>query len=567
VTVLKKKLFVNGTCGKREMRNTAAAAALALGCFAGAGWWWVSSRQKVDVRRTASHETSHESTSPPRDAPGKEGGAEADALWRAATPGRQRQAPPTPPPADQRGTPPPGVMVESSYSKTGDAPTAPTTPTTAGAMAQRRKELVAAAARRKEAATSAAAATPAVADVSAQELVRRGPADDAARATAEWAAMHAEGWRGAAAEAEERASGQVPRTETWISCRAARAANSKRAGAGAADGDAADDMDFESGVWSVEDEDRFSGAGGRELTEAEMQDILKQDSKALPEFWRNKYEADARRCWDRFYNINKTNFFKDRHYLDREWPELKEDNIAVLDLGCGVGNTTLPLLQLNPSLKLWSCDFSPNAVALMQQSEGFDSKRCTAFVNDITSDPLTHHVASGSIDKCLLIFVLSAINPDMMVHSLQNLAAVMKPGGRVLFRDYGIYDMAEIRLAEQKGHKISENFYVRKDGTRAYYFSEEKARQVFEEAGFEPAQLIMHRCLSFSRTLLSFPSSLSHVCELRGAVSWRRLLLLFLSSFSPLLLASPAYCHCPQTTDHRPPAHSREAPSQAATGG
>jgi hypothetical protein len=83
----------------------------------------------------------------------------------------------------------------------------------------------------------------------------------------------------------------------------------------------------------------------------------------------------------------------------------------------------------------------------------------------------------------------------------------MKPGGRVLFRDYGIYDMAEIRLAEQKGHKISENFYVRKDGTRAYYFSEQKVRQVFEEAGFEAAELKMHRCLFFSWTLPSFPSS------------------------------------------------------------
>jgi methyltransferase-like protein 6 len=475
---------------------------------------WVTSRQKANVRRTASRacdlapdrmdETP--SAAPPRDAPGKEGRQEEDVRRRAPTPGRQRQATPVPPPAVQRDTPPPGVMVESSYSTTGDAPTAPTTPTTAGA--QRRKELVAAAARRKEEAQSASAATPAAADVPAQghKLVRRGPTD-AARATAEWAAKHAEGWRSAAAEAEERASGQVPRTETWISCRAARAANSKRAGAGAADADAADDVDFENGVWRVEDEDRFSGAGGRELTEAEMQDILKQDSKALPEFWRNKYEADARRCWDRFYNVNKTNFFKDRHYLDREWPELKEDNIAVLDLGCGVGNTTLPLLQLNPSLKLWSCDFSPNAVTLMQQCEAFDSTRCTAFVNDVTSDPLTHHVATESIDKCLLIFVLSAINPDMVVHSLQNLAAVMKPGGRVLFRDYGIYDMAEIRLAEQKGHKISENFYVRKDGTRAYYFSEQKVRQVFEEAGFEAAELKMHRCLFFSWTLPSFPSS------------------------------------------------------------
>ena len=66
----------------------------------------------------------------------------------------------------------------------------------------------------------------------------------------------------------------------------------------------------------------------------------------------------------------------------------------------------------------------------------------------------------------------------------------------MLFRDYGIYDMAEIRLAEQKGHKISDNFYVRKDGTRAYYFSEQVLRQIFQEAGFEAEEVKMHRCVS-----------------------------------------------------------------------
>ena len=39
----------------------------------------------------------------------------------------------------------------------------------------------------------------------------------------------------------------------------------------------------------------------------------------------------------------------------------------------------------------------------------------------------------------------------------------------ILFRDYGLYDHAMLRFS--KGHKISENFYVRQDGTRAYYFT------------------------------------------------------------------------------------------------
>ena len=39
----------------------------------------------------------------------------------------------------------------------------------------------------------------------------------------------------------------------------------------------------------------------------------------------------------------------------------------------------------------------------------------------------------------------------------------------MLFRDYGLYDHAMLRFS--KGHKIFEHFYVRQDGTRAYYFT------------------------------------------------------------------------------------------------
>lgn len=55
----------------------------------------------------------------------------------------------------------------------------------------------------------------------------------------------------------------------------------------------------------------------------------------------------------------------------------------------------------------------------------------------------------------------------------------MKPGGLVLVRDYGIYDHSMIRF--EPGHKLDENFYVRQDGTRSYFFSLECVNRLFTD--------------------------------------------------------------------------------------
>lgn len=68
------------------------------------------------------------------------------------------------------------------------------------------------------------------------------------------------------------------------------------------------------------------------------------------------------------------------------------------------------------------------------------------------------------VDVVSLIFVLSAIHPDKFLPALFSVASVLHPGGALIFRDYGLYDMAQLRFG--RGNKISENFYVRQDGTR-----------------------------------------------------------------------------------------------------
>ncbi len=60
----------------------------------------------------------------------------------------------------------------------------------------------------------------------------------------------------------------------------------------------------------------------------------------------------------------------------------------------------------------------------------------------------------------------------------------MADGAILYFRDYGRYDLAQLRLAQRSNQKLKDNFYVRSDKTRAYYFTTDEVKEIFEGAGF-----------------------------------------------------------------------------------
>ncbi|KMZ59008.1 hypothetical protein ZOSMA_70G00220 [Zostera marina] len=94
--------------------------------------------------------------------------------------------------------------------------------------------------------------------------------------------------------------------------------------------------------------------------------------------------------------------------------------------------------------------------------------------------------------------MLSAVSPKKMHIILQNIRTVLKPNGCVLFRDYCIGDFSKGKFAD-KNQMISENFYVRSDGTYAFYFSEDSLSQLFEECGFHASELSVYTKLIENR--------------------------------------------------------------------
>ncbi|GMP35151.1 hypothetical protein CsSME_00007722 [Camellia sinensis var. sinensis] len=194
--------------------------------------------------------------------------------------------------------------------------------------------------------------------------------------------------------------------------------------------------------------------------------------------------------WDKFYKRHQNKFFKDRHYLVKDWGQyFYGDNTVspygkvILEVGCGAGNTIFPLIATCPKLFVHACDFSSHAIALVKSHVDFNVDQVNAFVCDVANDDLCDKMMPSSIDVVTLIFMLSAVCPKKMPLILKNIKKVLKPNGYILLRDYAIGDYAQVEL-RKRNQMISENFYVRGDGTCAFYFSEEYLSTLFMSAGF-----------------------------------------------------------------------------------
>ncbi|EEQ29330.1 actin filament binding protein [Microsporum canis CBS 113480] len=213
---------------------------------------------------------------------------------------------------------------------------------------------------------------------------------------------------------------------------------------------------------------------------AELQ-YARQRASPVSDFDRQRFNSQPAKWWNLFYKNNTGNFFKNRKWLKQEFPILSEVTAAdagpkvVLEVGAGAGNTAFPVLMNNENEKLMvhACDYSKAAVDVMRKSENYNEKYMRADVWDVTATGLEKE----SVDVVVMVFIFSALAPNEWERAVSNIYQVLKPGGYVLFRDYGKGDLAQVRF--KKGRWMGENFYVRGDGTRVYFFEKEEVSHIW----------------------------------------------------------------------------------------
>ncbi|KAI8833241.1 S-adenosyl-L-methionine-dependent methyltransferase [Chytriomyces cf. hyalinus JEL632] len=262
---------------------------------------------------------------------------------------------------------------------------------------------------------------------------------------------------------------------------------------------------------TVFDHNAWDNVEWTEEAEREALDkISKQSLNPVDPEEREKYSQEANDFWNKFYQNHTDSFFMDRHWLRQEFPELFKpveggpttnadgSRKTVFEIGCGAGNTVFPLLAEDPTMFVYAADFSSTAVDVVKASPSYNESQCKAFVYDVTSAAgAPPEIPRNSVDICVCIFVLSALNPRDWEQAQQNILDILKPGGIVLFRDYGRYDMAQLRF--KGGRMLNDNFYIRGDGTQVYFFTQEEIKEKLFSR-FEVIQSVVDRRLIVNRS-------------------------------------------------------------------
>ncbi len=135
--------------------------------------------------------------------------------------------------------------------------------------------------------------------------------------------------------------------------------------------------------------------------------------------------------------LERADQYDRKYYNDEHWgrmlrlalPEGTSPPQLILDLGCGSGNTTFPLLRRYPAAQIVAADISPDLLAILRSRliEAGEEGRTTLLCLDATRARFQPDridlIVGGSILHHLM-------DPEQVLISL---SAALRPGGRMVF--------------------------------------------------------------------------------------------------------------------------------------
>ncbi|XP_063500792.1 tRNA N(3)-methylcytidine methyltransferase METTL8, mitochondrial isoform X3 [Symphalangus syndactylus] len=235
-----------------------------------------------------------------------------------------------------------------------------------------------------------------------------------------------------------------------------------------------------------------------------------------------KYEREASKYWDTFYKIHKNKFFKDRNWLLREFPEILPVDQKPEEKARESSWDHVKTSATNCFSRM-HCPTVPEEKNHYEESSGSSegqSKTESDFSN-LDSEkhkkgPMKTGLYPGSNATFRILEVGCGAGNSVfpILNTLHHTRPTEQPSVLPLFMMYVM--MAYLTLFQMgswmsfslslcsllfilTGHCLSENFYVRGDGTRAYFFTKGELHSMFCKASLDEKQNLVDRRLQVNR--------------------------------------------------------------------
>ena len=180
--------------------------------------------------------------------------------------------------------------------------------------------------------------------------------------------------------------------------------------------------------------------------------------------------ADHLKAWDRDY-VRRGRVWGG---AVRDLPGLPDGSL-VLEMGCGDGKT---LSAMPAGWRVAAIDISLHALQLARKV-----RQDGCF---ILADGCRLPFQPERFDAVFAFHVAGHLFLDQRLALAQEATRVLRPGGRLFFRDFSLEDM---RMGQ--GMEVEEATFRRSSGIITHYFMEEEMTELF--TGLKPFQILTHR--------------------------------------------------------------------------